>query len=127
MKPENKTFLDANEHYFITLRDAGYMKGLDGNTRSGMARVITEEFQPGYATDMWCPPCVADMVRLLYRYYYEWKERQLAAVQDDLHKRKAEMIEELLKEPEIKPEPEPKAPVQIKANFPKHHRNKHRR
>lgn len=150
MKPENKAFLEVNEHYFITLRDAGYMKCFDGNTRSGMARVITEEFQPGYATDMWCPPCVADMVRLLYRYYHEWKEKHAVPVVDELHQQKAQKIDKWLKAqvpvpaeiiataqedfkeplvdipaPEQVPDPPP-IPVKVKATFPSHKKNNRR-
>lgn len=124
MKPENKKFLEDNEHTWITLRDAGYMMGLDGATRSAMARIICEEFQPGYATDMWCPPCVADMVTLLYRRFNEWREKNKAPVADPLHKQKADMLEGLmLEKPEVDP---PATPIQVKASFPKHP-NKHRR
>lgn len=143
MKPENKKFLEDNEHTWITLRDAGYMMGLDGATRSRMVAVIHEEFQPGYATDMWCPPCVADMVTLLYRHYNAWKEKQVLVMSmDEFSKRKSELLESWLKENagkvplldgEIKfidlseKTEEPAKPIQpIKASFPKHP-NKHRR
>ena len=121
MKPENKKFLEDNEHTWITLRDAGYMMGLDGATRSRMAAIICEEFQPGYATDMWCGPCVADMVTLLYGHYYAWKDKNNTPVDDPLHSKKAEMLEGLLNKDE------PAKPIQpVKASFPKHP-NKHRR
>lgn len=141
MNPANKTFLDANERFFTTLRDAGYMLGLDGNTRSAFARIICEEFQPGYATDMWCPPCVADMVLLLYRYYGEWKEKNPPVpMVDELHAKKSQLLIDLLTaepvqlaapvstaeedfcttpvfEPNVQ---EAAKPVIKKANFPKH-------
>lgn len=149
MKPENKKFLEDNEHTWITLRDAGYMMGLDGATRSRMVAVICEEFQPGYATDMWCPPCVADMVTLLYRHYNAWKEKQVSVISvDEFSKRKAELLESWFKEnagkaiipdgelkfidlsgnqEDIPKEPEAAKPIQpVKASFPKHP-NKHRR
>lgn len=72
MKPANKQFLDDNRHHWETLTRAMYLKGLNGNEREGMQRVMSEEFQPGYATDLWCPPCVSDMVLLLYRQYDLW-------------------------------------------------------
>lgn len=126
MKPENRKFLEDNEHTWITLRDAGYMMGLDGNTRSEMVRVLSEEFQPGYATDLWCPPCVADMVTLLYRYFNDWRERNKAPAVDPLHSQKAEMITDLLAKQEEPPAL--KAPaIQVKANFPKHNQNNRRR
>lgn len=73
MKPENKEFLEANYHHWDTLRKADFIRNLSGNERSDMQRVMGEEFQPGYATDLWCSPCVADMVRHLYTRYDQWK------------------------------------------------------
>lgn len=76
MKEANRRFLDANRHHHTTLIKAFYMRHLDGATREGMVRVINEEFQSGYRTDLWCAPCVADMVRKVYRHYDEWLASQ---------------------------------------------------
>lgn len=76
MKPENKAFLDANRHHYETLTKAFYMKGLNAHERDGMVRVMREEFIPNYHTDLWCSPCVADMVKLLYHKYNEWLAAQ---------------------------------------------------
>lgn len=76
MKPENKAFLDANRHHHDTLTKALYMKGLNAAERDGMQRVMREEFIPGYHTDLWCPPCVSDMVKLLYQKYDAWLAAQ---------------------------------------------------
>jgi hypothetical protein len=75
MKPENKKFLEENKHHWITLRDAQYLRHLNGNERSGMQRVMSEEFRPGYTADLWCPTCVAEMVKSLYRHYEAWLEK----------------------------------------------------
>lgn len=72
MKPENKTFLDANRHHYDTIVKAGYVRGLNAHEREGMQRVMGEEFQPGYHTDLWCGPCLFDMVKLLYQRYDAW-------------------------------------------------------
>lgn len=72
MKPENKKFLDDNRRYHTTLVQAHFMAMLDGNTRSEFVRVMNEEFQPGYTADLWCPPCVSDMVLAVYRRYDEY-------------------------------------------------------
>lgn len=106
MKPENKQFLDDNRHFHDTLIKAFYMKGLNANQREGMVRVMREEFQPGYSTDLWCPPCVSDMVKLLYRLY------------DDL-------LAKQTKEPEpAKPISEP---MIVHTGFPSHKKNYNRR
>jgi hypothetical protein len=99
MKAENKEFLEANLHHWITLRDSLYLRGLNASEREGMQRVMAEEFSPGYTTDLWCAPCVADMVRLLYTRYEQWKEQN--------------------KEPEIIKE----EPLIVKANFPHNPKN----
>jgi hypothetical protein len=73
MKPENKQFLEANYHHWVTLRDAQFLRGLNANEREGMVRVMAEEFQPGYTCDLWCPTCVFEMVKSLYTRYEQWK------------------------------------------------------
>lgn len=73
MKPENKAFLEANRTHWVTLREAFYIRHLDGNTRSEMQRIMGEEFRPGYTSDLWCGVCVADMVRALYQEFEKWE------------------------------------------------------
>jgi len=72
MKPENRAFLEANRHHHTTLVKAQYMRHLNSNEREGMQRIMREEFNPNYTSDLWCPPCVADMVTLVYRLYDEY-------------------------------------------------------
>lgn len=119
MKPENIKFLDENRHHHDTLVKAFYLRSLSGVTRETMQRVMAEEFQPGYLTDLWCGPCVSDMVLALYRNYDNWIKEQPAEVEQEI------------------PEPafiEPVAPVIVAASFPsnlpkenKVHPNKKRR
>ena len=124
MRPENKAFLDANRHHHDTLIKAFYLRSLNNNEREGMQRVMSEEFQPGYATDLWCPPCVSDMVLLLYRSYDEWLAQQAATIIEAIKEPEAPeavidtATEELPKEPAVA--------VQVAANFPSHknHRRK---
>lgn len=124
MKPENKKFLDDNRHHHTTLVKAFYLRHLDGNTRSMMQQVMAEEFQPGYAADLWCPTCCADMVTALYRRYDDW----LAANPEPAEVAPViEVTPEPPAEAEQLPEPEePLPPIQIAANFPAHNKN-HRR
>lgn len=76
MKPENKHFLDEHRHHHDTLVRAFYLRSLSAEVRQRMQDVIRDEFQPGYSTDLWCPPCVSDMVLKLYRHYDEWLLKQ---------------------------------------------------
>lgn len=90
MKPENQALLDANRHHYDTITKAGYVKHLNAHERDGMVRVMREEFQPGYNTDLWCAPCVFDMVKLLYQRYDAWlaaqpKEEPKPAIIEKIH------------------------------------------
>lgn len=100
MKSENKTFLDANRHHSETAK-LGYIRSLSGEERSGMQRVMAEEFLPGYTTDLWCQNCVFEMVSQLYHRYDEWIARQPAVVPD--------------------------VPQKVAANFPSHKQHGKRR
>lgn len=103
MTPENKQFLDENRHHYDTLVKAFYLRGLSGETRQRMQDIMAQEFQPGYHTDLWCAPCVTEMVVRLYENYDRW----------------------LASQPKEEPAPIEPEPVITKATFPahkKHHR-----
>ncbi len=76
MSPEDIQFLNDNRHHHDTLIKAFYLRSLSGEIRSRMQQIIADEFQKGYSTDLWCPPCVCEMVKKLYRHYDEWIEKQ---------------------------------------------------
>lgn len=76
MTPEEIKFLNDNlDHYMVLVR-AFYIRGLMGSTRTEMERIIRDNFQPGYHTDLYCTPCITDMVRLLYRLYHDWLRKE---------------------------------------------------
>lgn len=72
MTPDDKQFLDDNRGHHDTLVNAGYLRGLSGETRGRMQEIIGKYWQPGYHTDLFCPPCVCDMLNKLYRHYDEY-------------------------------------------------------
>lgn len=82
MKPENRKFLDDNRHHHNTLVNAGYLRHLNANERDGMQRVMSEEFQKGYTADLWCPDCVAEMVKRLYNEYDKFLERERVELEE---------------------------------------------
>lgn len=90
MKPENKKFLDDNRHHYETYQKAFYLRGLSAEVREGMQRVMREEFQPGYHTDLWCPPCLVEMLKTIYRHYDEWLKQQPVTVQASFPSNKSE-------------------------------------
>lgn len=81
MNQANQQYLEENKHYWLTLRDAFYLKGLSGDTRSNFQRIMAEEFQPGYTADLWCPACAAEMVKQLYQRYEQWQAAQPITVE----------------------------------------------
>jgi hypothetical protein len=66
MRPENEQFLQDNYHHWQSVRDTQTLRLLDGPTRQKMVDVMREEWQPGYQADLWCPPCVFDMITAVY-------------------------------------------------------------
>lgn len=90
MKPENKQFLDDNRHHHTTLVKAFYLRSLSAEVRSKMQQIIADEFQKGYSTDLWCGPCVTEMVLKLYRHYDEWLAQQPIKVEANFPSNKSE-------------------------------------
>jgi hypothetical protein len=76
MTPEDKQFLEENKHHHDTLVKAFYLRSLSGEVRERMQNIIAKYWQPGYSTDLWCGPCVSEMVKKLYRHYDEWLAQQ---------------------------------------------------
>jgi len=137
MNPNNLKFLQDNRHHWTALRDAQYLRHLDGNTRSEMQRVMAEEFRPGYTTDLWCSPCVSEMVTSLYREFEKWEAAQVPTPEPismdvdpkyqefiDLNNQvKKEGLETLATESNAIVKEDA---VQIKANFPSHKKHPRR-
>jgi hypothetical protein len=73
MKPENKKILDDNRTVYDKLKSSSAIRSLDYHTRQEFARIIAEEFQPGYQNPGDCPPCVIEMIYKVYRHYDEWR------------------------------------------------------
>lgn len=120
MKPENRQIFEENKIHWETLTKAGYLKHLSGPARSNLMRAMSEEFQPGYTADLWCPTCVSNMIIQVYRRYNEFVEQEQAVARATI------LANEPAEEPPIIPPVDfhPLEPVQTKANFPSH---KHRR
>ncbi len=73
---EDRQFLEDNRDHYNTLINADYMRGLSGETRSRMQSIIRQYWESTYHTDLWCPPCIAEMVKKLYKLYDEWLAQQ---------------------------------------------------
>lgn len=76
MKQENIDILENLKQHWHTLRDAGFIKGLNSKEKGDMLKVMREEFQPTANPDMWCGNCVAKFVKTLYTLYEKEKAKQ---------------------------------------------------
>jgi hypothetical protein len=83
MTEEDKKFIEDNRFHYDTLTKAFYMRGLSGEVRNNMQRIIGQYFRPGYQSDLWCPTCVSDMVTLLYTLYDNWLSEQKEIVYEE--------------------------------------------
>jgi hypothetical protein len=103
MKPENRAILDAARHHYTTIVQAEFCRNLSGQEREDIQRVIGEEFQRGYVTDLWCTPCVFNMIILAFQYYDKFLEQEAQQ-----QRQRAEELEKVLQPApvvqEIKPE-----------------------
>lgn len=72
MTPDDIQFLNDNRYHYDTLMKAFYLRSLSADTRTRMQEIIGKYWQPGYHTDLWCGPCVSEMVKKVYGLYDEW-------------------------------------------------------
>lgn len=90
MTPDDIQFLNDNRHHYDTLVKAFYLRSLSAETRTRMQTIIGKYWQPGYHTDLWCAPCVVDMVKKVYRHYDEWLAQQPIKVEANFPSNKEE-------------------------------------
>jgi hypothetical protein len=91
MTPETIQFLNDNRRHHETLIKAFYLRSLSSEVRTRMQEIIRQEWEPGYHTDLWCGPCVSDMVKKVYQHYDEWlKQQQPVTMQANFPSNKTE-------------------------------------
>lgn len=64
-------FLNQNRHHYTTLLQAQFLTNIDYNVKNGLVEVA-RVFQPGYTTNLWCGPCVIELVTFVYTQYDKW-------------------------------------------------------
>lgn len=65
----DKDFIEAHRHHYNTLIQAQFLGNLDGSVLNRILEIIKKYFAPTYLANLWCQPCVADMVKYLYTQY----------------------------------------------------------
>ena len=69
MTNEDKDFLEANRGHYNTAVNAGYVQDLGQDIKMRMVEIIKTYFAPAYLANLWCGPCIMDMVKYLYVQY----------------------------------------------------------
>lgn len=76
MKKENIDFLNANRHHWIAWEKAQIVNQLDYGVRQRLLDIIHEEWSPVYNANLWCSPCVIDMLKYAYTQFDKWIAEQ---------------------------------------------------
>lgn len=71
LSPEQQYFLNHNRPHYNTLLQAQFMTNLDYGVKNGLMEVA-RVFSPGYQANLWCGPCVMELVRFVYVQYDKW-------------------------------------------------------
>jgi hypothetical protein len=95
---QQKDFMEANRPHYQTLIQAEFLTNIGYDVKEGLLN-IARIFAPGYQANLWCGPCVCDLVKYAYTQYDKWVAEQVIE----------EIVEPVIDEPIIK-----------KATFPKH-------
>ena len=66
-----QSFLNQNRPHYETLLKAQFITNLDYSIKNGLMEAANV-FQPGYKTNLWCGPCVIELVKLVYTQYDKW-------------------------------------------------------
>lgn len=76
MKPANQQFLEQHKSIYEIFMRNQTITAMTSDIRDGFVRILKEEFAPKYHVELWCGYCVCKMVKDLYWYYNEWKQKQ---------------------------------------------------
>lgn len=75
MQQSSIDILEKHYHYWITLRDADYIKYMDYQVKQELLSVACKEI--GLCNvSLWCGNCLAEMIRSIYRHYDNYKTKQ---------------------------------------------------
>lgn len=71
LSDEQIQFLNENEPHYKTLVQAGFLTNIGYQVKEGLLN-IARVFSPGYQANLWCGPCVCEMVTYVYVQYEKW-------------------------------------------------------
>jgi hypothetical protein len=68
---EQQQFLNDNRPHYETLVRADFLTNIGYDVKNGLLN-IARVFDPGYQANLWCGPCVCDLVKYAYTQYDKW-------------------------------------------------------
>lgn len=78
ISPEQITFMEHNRPHYDTLIRAQFLTNIGYDIKQGMLD-LAREFAPGYMVNLWCPPCVCELVKYAYTQFDKWKLENVKA------------------------------------------------
>lgn len=76
IKKEHIDFLNNNRKHWQVWESAQIFNQLDMSVRDGMLNIYREYWDGGYLANLWCSPCVVDLMKKLYTNYDKWVAEQ---------------------------------------------------
>lgn len=91
LTPDRHQFMADNRPHYNTLVKADFLTNIGQPVKQGLLD-IAQIFAPAYQANLWCGPCVCDLVKFAYLQYDKWiaeqpKEAETAHVIDEVKKR----------------------------------------
>lgn len=65
LSPEQIQFLEVNRPHYNTLVQAGFLTNIGYDVKEGMLEAA-RVFNTGYQANLWCGPCVCELVTYVY-------------------------------------------------------------
>lgn len=72
---QQKQFMADNRPHYETLVRADFLTNIGQDIKSGLLDVA-RVFAPAYQANLWCGPCVCELVKYAYTQYDKWVNEQ---------------------------------------------------
>lgn len=79
---EQYKILKEHEHIHTAFVKHEVLFGITEVGLNKLGKVMHEAFEPTYKLDFWCPYCIGEFLKDLYRYFDKWKEKQKEVVSE---------------------------------------------
>lgn len=69
--PQQITFMEQNRPHYDTLIRAQFLTNIGYDIKEGMLN-MARTFAPAYQANLWCSPCVCELVKFAYIQFDKW-------------------------------------------------------